>query len=107
LPAIATATGEVVKLVKFEHPRQTGVFLKQLSILSEAGHKPAVVMEPTGTYGDAVRYQCHRRGLTVHMMPPKHTHDFAEVLDGVPSMHDAKAAVVLAKLQGNPLTSSV
>ena len=32
-------------------------------------------------------------------MAPKHTHDFAEVLDGVPSMHDAKAAVVLAKLQ--------
>lgn len=32
-------------------------------------------------------------------MPPKHTHDFAEVFDGVPSMHDAKAAVVLAKLQ--------
>jgi len=97
--AVATVAGEVVKLVKFEHPRQTGLFLEQLSILSETGHKPTVVMEPTGTYGDAVRYQCHRRGLAVHMMPPKHTHDFAEVLDGVPSMHDAKAAVVLAKLQ--------
>jgi transposase len=56
-------------------------------------------MEPTGTCGDAIRYQCHQRGLTVHMMPPKHTHDFAEVFDGVPSMYDAKAAVVLAKLQ--------
>ena len=97
--SIATALGDAVKLVKFEHPRQTELFLEQLSILKEAGHKPIVVMEPTGTYGDAVRYQCHRRGLTVHMMPPKHTHDFAEVFDGVPSMHDAKAAVVLAKLQ--------
>jgi transposase len=56
-------------------------------------------MEPTGTYGDAVRYQCHALGLPVHMMPPKHTHDFAEVFDGVPSMHDPKAATVLAKLQ--------
>ena len=96
--AIATAAGEVLKLIKFEHPRQTGLFLQLLTALSKSGRKPSVVMEPTGTYGDAVRYQCHQRGLSVHMMPPKHTHDFAEVLDGVPSMHDAKAAVVLAKL---------
>jgi transposase len=97
--AIATASGDAVKLVKFEHPRQTGLFLEQLSILTEGGEKPTVVMESTGTYGDAVRYQCHQRGLRVHMMPPKHTHDFGEVFDGVPSMHDAKAAMVLAKLQ--------
>jgi transposase len=97
--AIATAAGEVLKLIKFEHPRQTAVFLRLLSTLGEAERKPKVVMEPTGTYGDALRYRCHRLGVTVHMMPPKHTHDFAEVLDGVPSMHDAKAAVVLAKLQ--------
>ena len=97
--AIATAVGEVVKLIKFEHPRQTGSFLQMLRVLGEGGQKPSVVMEPTGTYGDALRHQCHQQGLSVHMMPPKHTHDFAEVLDGVPSMHDAKAAVVLAKLQ--------
>jgi transposase len=65
----------------------------------EAERKPVVVMEPTGTYGDALRYQCHALGLPVHMMPPKHSHDFAEVFDGVPSMHDPKAATVLAKLQ--------
>jgi hypothetical protein len=45
---IATVAGEVVKLVKFEHPRQTEIFLKQVSILGEAGHIPSVVMEPTG-----------------------------------------------------------
>lgn len=97
--AVATAAGEVVKLIKFEHPRQTGSFLQMLRVLGEGGQKPSVVMAPTGTYGDALRHQCHQQGLSVHMMPPKHTHDFAEVLDGVPSMHDAKAAVVLAKLQ--------
>jgi transposase len=97
--AIATAAGEVVKLVKFEHPRQTGAFLDLLRSLQQAERKPVVVMEPTGTYGDALRYQCHALGLPVHMMPPKHTHDFAEVFDGVPSMHDPKAATVLAKLQ--------
>ena len=97
--AIATAAGEVLKLIKFEHPRQTAAFLGLLRRLQQAERKPGVVMEPTGTYGDAVRHQCHAMGLPVHMMPPKHSHDFAEVLDGVPSMHDPKAATVLAKLQ--------
>lgn len=97
--AVATAAGEVLKLIRFEHPRQTAVFLRILSSLSEAQRKPQVVMEPTGTYGDALRHQVHRLGVPVHMMPPKHTHDFAEVMDGVPSMHDGKAAVVLATLQ--------
>jgi transposase len=97
--AIATAAGEVVKLVKFEHPRQTAAFLTLLRRFQQAERKPVVVMEPTGTYGDAVRHQCHTMGLPVHMMPPKYSHDFAEVLDGVPSMHDPKAATVLAKLQ--------
>ena len=97
--ALATATGEVLKLVKFDHPRQTVAFLGLLKALRGAELEPKVVMEPTGTYGDALRYQCHRLGVPVHMMPPKHTHDFAEVFDGVPSMHDAKAAAVLAKLQ--------
>ena len=48
--AIATVTGEVVKLVKFEHPRQTELFLSQVSLLREAGQEPTVVMESTGTY---------------------------------------------------------
>jgi hypothetical protein len=86
--AIATAAGEVLKLVRFEHPRQTWLFLHLLEALREAKLEPKVVMEPTGTYGDALRYQCHRREIAVHMMPPKYSHDFAEVLDGVPSMHD-------------------
>jgi len=96
--AIATAVGEAVRLVRFEHPRQTGLFLRMLVALREAKLEPRVVMEPTGTYGDAVRYQCHRLQIPVHMASPKHTHDFAEVLDGVPSMHDPKAAVTLARL---------
>jgi hypothetical protein len=97
--AIATAAGEVVKLIKFEHPRQTEFFLRLLRTPSSGERRPTVAMEPTGTYGDAVRHQCHQQGLSVHMMPPKHTHDFAKVFDGAASMHDAKAAVVLAKLQ--------
>jgi transposase len=96
--AIATATGEVLRLIRFEHPRQTKAFLGVIQSLHDSKREPRVVMEPTGTYGDALRHQCHERGVPVQMVSPKHTRDFAEVLDGVPSTHDAKAAVVIAKL---------
>jgi transposase len=97
--AIATAAGDLVRLLRFEHPRQTQAFLSVVKAMGEAGLKPRAVMESTGTYGDAIRYQLHRLNVPVHMMSPKHTHDFAEVIDGVPSMHDPKAAVTLARLQ--------
>jgi transposase len=96
--AIATMAGEVLKIVRFSHPRQTLSFLRVVESLRDAQLSPRVVMEPTGTYGDALRYQCHVRGVSIEMMSPKHTHDIAEVLDGVPSMHDPKAAVALARL---------
>jgi transposase len=96
--AIANVAGEVLRIVRFSHPQQTLAFLHVVEALHEAKLAPRVVMEPTGTYGDALRYQCHARGVSVEMMCPKHTHDIAEVLDGVPSMHDPKAAVALARL---------
>lgn len=96
--ALATAAGEILKLLRFEHPRQTRKFLELLTTLRDAKLAPRALMEPTGTYGDAVRYQIHRLGIPVHMMQPKHTHDIAEVIDGVPSMHDGKATVALARL---------
>jgi transposase len=96
--AVASVAGEVLRLIRFEHPRQTASFLRLVEALQEAKLAPRVVMEPTGTYGDALRYQCHKRGVTVEMMSPKHAHNFAVVLDGVPSMHDPKAAVTLAQL---------
>jgi transposase len=96
--AIADAAGEVLRILRFEHPRQTLAFLRIVEALHVAKLVPRVVMEPTGTYGDALRYQCHARNVRIEMMSPKHTHDIAEVLDGVPSMHDPKAAVALARL---------
>ena len=50
-----------------------------------------VVMEPTGTYGDPIRYQINDAGMDGYRVNPKRTHDAAEVWDGVPSMHDPKA----------------
>jgi transposase len=57
-----------------------------------------VAMEPTGTYGDAFRVMAQDAGIPVYQVGAKRTHDAAEAWDGVPSMHDAKAAEVIARL---------
>jgi transposase len=55
-------------------------------------------MEPTGTYGEPLRQMLMVSGAQVFSISPKRVHDAAEVFDGVPSMHDAKACVVIAQL---------
>ena len=96
--ALSDVRGKVAQILRFEHPRQTLAMLRLLLELKKNQLDVQIVLEPTGTYGDAIKHQCHRHGMTVHEVSPKRTHDMAEVLDGVPSMHDAKAAVILAQL---------
>jgi len=55
-------------------------------------------MEPTGTYGDFLKAQAMGREIAVYVVSPKRCHDAAEIFDGVPSLHDAKATVLLAQL---------
>lgn len=95
---IADQGGNVAMIIRFQHPVQTRAFLSVIESIRDRGIPLQVAMEPTGSYGDAVRHQIHVRGVAVYMTSPKHTHDMAEVIDGVPSMHDAKAVVVLSKL---------
>lgn len=98
--ALATLAGEVVKLFRFEHPTETEEFLrvvKELCVGVEGGNVTAA-MEPTGTYGDAIRHQLTRAGVPVRMVSPKRTHDSQELFDGVRSLHDPKSAVLIAKL---------
>lgn len=97
--AIATATGEVLKLVRFRHPDESRAFLRLVDELRRgADGKLVAAMEPTGVYGDGLRHALHQQGVAIHMVSPKRTHDSAEVFDGVPSMHDPKSAVIIAKL---------
>jgi len=94
----ATAQGELVRIVRYQHPKQTLAFLSLLRELNAAGANVEVAMEPTGTYGDALCERCEQLGLPVFMVSPKKTHDMAEVVDGVPSQHDAKSTVIIAQL---------
>lgn len=97
--ALATLAGDVVKLFRFDHPVETAKFLELVTALCKAvsgGVKAA--MEPTGTYGDAVRHQLVARGVSVWMVSPKRTHDSQALFDNVRSLHDPKSAFLIAKL---------
>lgn len=97
---LATAAGEVLKLFRFDHPTETADFLRIVDELRVGlpSSSVKVAMEPTGTYGDAIRYRLQQASVPVVMVSPKRTHDSQEVFDGVPSMHDPKSVVLIAKL---------
>lgn len=96
--SLATKAGAVQQVFRFVHPKQTLALIGLIKRLRQAQVGVEVVMEPTGIYGDVVRYQCERVGSKVYMVRPKFTHDMSEVIDGVPSMHDGKAVYVITQL---------
>lgn len=88
---------QVHSTIKWKHPRESHFFLNL--ILHELSyHSLEVAMEPSGTYGDSLRCQFLDQGIPVYRVSPKRCHDAAEVFDGVPSMHDAKAAAIIGRL---------
>ena len=86
----------VLKTIRWEHPQQSPALLRELANLK--AQRLEAVMEPTGTYGDALRYQLRALGAEIYRVSPKRVHDAAEVYDGVPSLHDAKAAYLIGRL---------
>lgn len=86
----------VLKTIRWCHPHQSRDLLEQLSGLGAQALE--AVLEPTGTYGDALRYQLSTLGAQIYRVSPKRVHDAAEVFDGVPSVHDAKAAYLIGRL---------
>ena len=63
-----------------------------------AERKTVVALEPSGTYGDALRQALADKEIPVQRVSGKAAHDYAEVFDGVPSQHDGKDAAVVAEL---------
>lgn len=86
----------VLKTIRWSHPQQSRALLEQLASLGT--ERLEAVLEPTGTYGDALRYQLRALGAHIYRVSPKRVHDAAEVYDGVPSLHDAKAAYLIGRL---------
>jgi transposase len=95
--ALMNEKREVLFTIKWKHPIETGVLLDVMF------HKLPwssldVAMEPSGTYGDALRALFLGNGIKVYRVSPKRCHDAAEVYDGVSSLHDPKAAAIIGRL---------
>jgi transposase len=56
------------------------------------------VTEPSGTYGDPLCCGLVNAGLPLFHVTPQRSQKYAEVYDGVPSQHDGKSAILLARL---------
>jgi transposase len=82
---------------RVNNPSQVPELVGLLLRLAQGRHL-RLAMEPSGTYGDALRQACHDAHLQVCRVSPKAAHDYAEVFDGVPSQHDGKDAAVVAEL---------
>jgi transposase len=96
--ALQVEAGKTVLRVSWAHPFETAELLAGLAVLLAQAGALEVVLESSGVYGDALRWQLHQRGIGVYRVSAKRVHDSAEVYDGVPSLHDAKATELIAKL---------
>jgi transposase len=90
-------------LLQWNHLEQTAELINELKQLNTP---ITVVMESTSTYGDAMRYQFRQAGFTIHQACAKRMHDAKEIYDGVPSLHDAKAAWLIARLYKEGFTKA-
>lgn len=90
--------GSVAQTIRWEQPHEQDDFVEFVLWLSKESPALTVGMEPSGVYGDTMRHALIEQGVDVVRVSPKRTHDMAEVYDGVPSRHDAKAAAIVAKL---------
>ena len=93
--------GSLSTLFRWQHPEQT---LQLFEAIDSLDCPVTVILESTSTYGDIFRHQSLLRGFDVHQASAKRVHDAKEVYDGVPSLHDAKAASIIARFYLDGLT---
>ena len=105
--AIADDRGQVLDTVDWKAPSQNVVVIDLLRRLRDRGFSVEAVMEASGTYGDVLRQMLEDEGFPVFRVSGKKTYDARELYDGVPSMHDAKAAAILARLHSAGLSAQI
>lgn len=85
------------EVFRWRHPNQTAEVLEMLADLPT--RRTEVIIEPSGSYPAGWIESLKRAdGIEVRRMRGKKTHDSRENYDNVPSMHDAKAADVMARI---------
>ncbi len=97
LCVVRDAAGYFERPWRVRCPQEVSMLVARLQEL--AALRPlTIALEPTGTYGDALRQAAGDAGLEVRRVGGKAAHDYAEIFDGVPSAHDGKDAAVVAEL---------
>ena len=99
--AVMDESGQVVVTVRWSHPVETESLVGFLEELREVAQEVSVAMEPSGVYGDALRWRLLGAGFEVFRVSAKKSHDMAEIYDGVASSHDAKSAAIVAELHAS------
>lgn len=100
--AFTSSDGEVEVIVHWVHPSELETLVALVQDIAPA--KVIKLLESSGTYGEPLRARAHALGWEVRMVAAKRVHDAAELYDGVPSMHDAKAATLIARLHAMGLS---
>jgi len=93
---IMTRDKEKIITIKYEQPAETMQFIEFIQNLQPSHCEVAI--ESTGTYGDPLCEQLSNADIPIFRVSAKRSHDMAEVYDGVPSLHDAKSAAIIAHL---------
>lgn len=96
--AIVARDRGVLATVRWKAPLENAKAIEMVRDLRAAGVAVQVALEPSGTYGDVLRHHLAQHDVEVYRVSGKRTHDAREVYDGVPSLHDAKSAAIIAKL---------
>ncbi len=86
---------EILAVLKWDHLAESRRVVSWFAGLAQVNE---VAMEPSGTYGDALRFCLEAAGLDVFRVSPKMVKDAREIYDGVASSHDAKSAATVAWL---------
>lgn len=97
LAVVRWSDGSFERPWKVANPAELRLLVEHLRELS-GSRELVVALEPTGTYGDALRQALSDAGLKVWRVAGKASRDYAEIFDGVPSQHDGKDAAVVAEL---------
>lgn len=84
--------------VTWKQPQEQGEVEALLLGLQQSGVSIEAAMEPSGSYGDCLRVLLSRLGIELYRVSPLKTNKAAELYDGVPSLHDAKSAQIVAEL---------
>ena len=73
---------EVIITIRWKHPSESQLLL-DVMLKELRWNSLEVAMEPSGTYGDSLRMQFQKQGISVFRVSPKRCHDASEVFDGV------------------------